>query len=197
MRLNLCAFGIAAASLFSTHVQAQTTPVVDKPLRFFIGMGITGGGDRLATARYTNGTSVDINAGGLVQFNGGVDYKFTDTVSASLGIGYHVNRANGSNGAITFERYPIELLGHYAVTPAVRIGGGLRLIDSANLSSSGVASGINGDYGSSAGAVLEGEYLFSRQFGLKLRYVNEGYKRNGSSNKIDGSHAGLMFNFYF
>jgi hypothetical protein len=188
---------LAALCLFAGNVQAQTTTAAEKPLRFFVGMGATFGGDNLATARYPNGATVNIRAGGVVQFHAGANYKFTDKISGSLAVGYHFNRASGTNGSITFSRFPVEVLGHYAVTPTVRLGGGLRWIGGAKLSSSGVASGVNADFSSTTGAVLEGEYLMSNRFGIKLRYVDESYKINGVQNKVDGSHAGVVFNYYF
>jgi hypothetical protein len=197
MNKKFIAASLAALGAFAGHAQAQTDLKAEKQLRFFVGMGATFGGDNLATARYTNGTTANIRAGGVVQFHAGANYKFTDKISGSLAAGYHFNRANGTNGSITFSRFPIEVLGQYAVTPTVRLGGGLRLISGAKLSSSGAASGIQADFSSTVGAVVEGEYLMSDRFGLKLRYVNEHYKLNGVQNKVDGSHAGVMFNYYF
>jgi hypothetical protein len=197
MSKKLLAASLVVLAAFAGSAQAQTEAPATKPLHFFVGLGVTGGGDKLVTAQYTNGTSVDVTGGGLVQFNGGVDYQFTDKFSGSLGLGYHVDRANASNGSITFSRVPVEVLAHYSVTPSVRLGGGLRLVGGAKLRSDGVASGIDADFGSTAGLVLEGEYLLNARYGFKLRVVEEKYKSNATQKTISGSHAGLMFNFYF
>jgi opacity protein-like surface antigen len=198
MSKKLLAASLVVLAGFASTAQAQTEAAAPaKPLHFFIGIGATGGGDKLVTAQYTNGTSVDITGGGLVQFNGGVDYQFTDKFSGSLGLGYHFDRANASNGSITFSRLPVEVLAHYSVTPSVRLGGGLRLVSGAKLRSDGVASGIDADFASTTGLVLEGEYLLNARYGFKLRVVEEKYKSNATQKTISGSHAGLMFNFYF
>ncbi len=197
MGKKLLAASWVVLAAFAGHAQAQTEAPATKPLHFFVGLGITGGGDKLVTAQYTNGTSVDVTGGGLVQFNAGVDYQFTEKFSGSLGLGYHVDRANASNGSVTFSRYPVEVLGHYSVTPSLRLGGGLRLVGGAKLQSDGVASGINADFGSTTGLVLEGEYVLNARYGFKLRVVEEKYKSNATQKTISGSHAGLMFNFYF
>jgi hypothetical protein len=189
--MALCAF------TGNAQAQAQTDLKAEKPLRFFVGMGATFGGDKLATARFSNGDTSDINAGGVVQFHGGAIYKFNDAISGSVAVGYHFNRINATNGSITFGRYPVEVLGHYALTPVVRLGGGMRLVNSAKLSSSGIASGINADFGSTTGVVLQGEYLMSDKLGIKLRYVDEKYKLNGVQKSVDGSHVGVMLDFYF
>jgi Outer membrane protein beta-barrel domain len=197
MSKKLMLASLAALCTFAGNAQAQADLKAEKQLRFFVGMGATFGGDNLVTARFSNGDTSDIKAGGVVQFHGGAIYKFNDKISGSVAVGYHFNRINATNGSITFGRYPVEVLGHYAVTPVVRLGGGLRLVNGTKLSSSGAASGINADFGSSTGVVLQGEYLMSENFGIKLRYVGEKYKINGVQNKVDGSHVGMMFDYYF
>ena len=47
------------------------------------------------------------------------------------------------------------------------------------------------------GAIVEGEYLFTPHVGLELRYVPEKFTPSGGGAKADGSHAGVMFNYYF
>jgi hypothetical protein len=191
--MALCAFAGNALA----QAQAQTDLKAEKQLRFFLGAGATFGGDKLASADLSYSGTTNITAGGLVQLHAGAIYKFNDTVSGSVAIGYHFDNINAKNGSITYKRYPVEVLGHYALTPVVRLGGGLRLVNDAKLSSSGDASGIKADFGSTTGVVLQGEYLMSDKLGITLRYVDEKYKINGTPYKVDGSHVGVMLNFYF
>jgi hypothetical protein len=197
MKKQILAASLLALAAFTGHAQAQSNAATPQPLRFFLGGGFTFGGDKLVTVPFNDGTKDDITAGGLAQLNAGVHYQISDNYSASLALGYHADSTAGTNGSVSFTRYPVELLGYYAVTPVVRIGGGVRLIGSAKLRGTGVKSGISADYGSTNGVVLEGEYLMSSKLGIKLRLVDEKYKINGAQNKIDGSHAGVLFNFYF
>jgi hypothetical protein len=44
---------------------------------------------------------------------------------------------------------------------------------------------------------VEGEYLFTPHIGLKLRYVSERFKPSNGGPSVDGSHAGLLFSYYF
>jgi Outer membrane protein beta-barrel domain len=204
MSNKLMAASLVALSAFTGNAQAQTDLKSEKPLRFFLGAGVTFGGDKLAFLEFQGGDTSNIRAGGVVQFHGGAIYKFNDQIAGSVAVGYHVDSVNAKNGSITFGRYPVEVLGHYALTPAVRLGGGMRLVNSAKLSSSGDIPGIKGtnvDFGSTTGVVLQGEYLMSEKLGVTLRYVGEKYKINdkfnGVQNKVDGSHVGVMLNFYF
>ena len=65
------------------------------------------------------------------------------------------------------------------------------------LKGSGLASNVNQTYDSTAGAVVEGEYLFTPHVGVKLRYVSEKFKPSNGGQSVDGSHAGLLLSYYF
>jgi hypothetical protein len=191
---------LSAASLLSVlvtgtaHAQAD-----DRPVRGILGAGLTFGGEKLATAQFTNGGSQSIRTGGLVQFYGGAEFRLGTLVTVQATAGYHVDDTSASNGSIRFSRWPLELLGHVAVNEQVRLGGGIRHINGAKLNASGAGSSIapNVDFDATTGVVIEGEYRFSPSFGLKLRYVTEDYTVKGTPSKFKGNHVGLMGNFYF
>jgi hypothetical protein len=187
------------ATLFATvgvaHAQ-MAAPAAPAPARFLVGMGLSGGGDELASAKYTNGDTVNLHGGGLIYFTAGVDYHFMPQFSLQGTVNYHVDRANAKNGDIKFERFPVELIAYYQPNPAWRVGGGVRYVNSPKLSGSGVGSGLDIDFDNTTSAVIEAEYFTSPKVGFKLRYVNETFKARGFQD-IDGSHVGLSANFYF
>jgi opacity protein-like surface antigen len=179
---------IALAAIGSAQAQ-------ERAVRAFIGAGITGGGDSLATVVFTNGSSEDVRAGALIHVYGGVEFRLAPQFTVQTSLGYHVDDTGGfSNGSLRFSRYPVELLGHFQIDNRVRLGGGARFINNAKLEGSGVLSGNRVDFDSTVGAVIEGEYLVTPSIGLKLRYVNEKYKTGGVS--VDGSHGGFYFTWY-
>lgn len=187
------------AALFATMgaAQAQTAPVPSSaPLSFVAGMGLSVGGDDLATARYTNGSSVDIKAGSGVYFTGGANYRFNPEFSVQGTVNFHVDDTNASNGNIKFQRFPVELLGYYHLNNAWRVGGGVRYVSGAKLSSSGVASGLNIEFDNTTSGVLEAEYFFNPKLGMKLRYVNETFKARGYRD-VKANHVGISANYYF
>ena len=174
----------------------------DNPVHPLVGLALTGGGDTLSHVDYTNGTSQDISAGGLVQFYGGVEYHEKGSpfgVQATLG--YHVDDTHARNGDQRFDRFPLELIALYNVAPKFRLGAGLRYAMDAKLHTSGAGQLDNGSGGgdfnfkSQLGEILMGEWLITPSMGLQLRYVHETYKLDGVS--FDGSHGGLGFNYYF
>jgi hypothetical protein len=187
----------AIALLAANAASAQQLPE-DKPVKAVVGLGLTVGGDKLATAQYTNGTSSDVYAGGTVQFHAGGEYRFHPEFSLQSTIGYHVSSAGGKNGDITFSRMPVELMWYFHPTDQWRVGAGARYVSNIKLKSSGVASGINEKSENVVGGVFEVEYFTSKRFGVKLRYVKETYKWERFNDvEFDGSHFGVFGNLYF
>lgn len=169
----------------------------DRGARGILGIGLTTGGDTLVSVAYSDGTTDDVKAGGVVHLYGGVEVPVSPTVSLQATLGYHVDDTyRGSNGSVRFARYPLEFLAHAMINPNVRIGGGARFVNSAKVTGSGVLSGLQGEFDSTVGAVIEGEYLVTRSIGLKLRAVAERYKPKGGGATVDGNHVGFYFNWY-
>ncbi|MBI5718544.1 MAG: hypothetical protein HZC37_12750 [Burkholderiales bacterium] len=171
---------------------------VDRSVRGLVGIGLTGGGDKLATVQWSNGDSTNINAGGQFDLRAGVDVRLGETpFSLQASLGWFAQRAGGTNGSVTFERFPLELMGSWRAADNFRLGAGVRRTGDAKLKGRGAASNIGTTtFKGEVGGVLEGEWLFARIYGLALRAVSEEYKApNGE--KADGSHIGLRFSVYF
>lgn len=179
-------------------------------LRFFGGAGVAFGGDTLASGTYTDGTSYEVNAGQGIVLSVGADYRVADKVTVQGSVGYQSGSTNAKNGDISFKRLPVELLVFYDISNQMRIGGGVRKANSAELTVSGAAAGsaTPGTYDSSVGTVLEGQYFFSpapaatavrkAQWGLNLRYVSETYTpTNASASAKSGNHLGLGVVMYY
>jgi hypothetical protein len=187
------------ATLFTAVGGAQAqTAVSQRSVRGILGLGVTGGGDTLASASYTDGTTQKIRAGGLVHVYAGAEFRVAPQVTLQATLGYHADDTRAAdNGSLRFTRYPLEVLGHFQVDDAIRIGGGIRLINSAKLVGRGVLGNINDEFDSTVGLVIEGEYLFARQFGVKLRGVSEEYKSTRLNGTASGSHVGAYFSWYW
>jgi opacity protein-like surface antigen len=185
---------LAALALTSAHAQSPNGPAV-RPL---LGMGLTFGGDKLYTADFTDGSSDTVRAGGIFMLYGGVEFRATDALAVQATVGYHGDSTRAaSNGSIRFGRYPVDVLALYSVTDKVRLGGGVEFVNSPKLSGSGVVGDFDVRFNNTTGVVLEGEYLFTRNFGMKARAASIKYKADGVSDKINGSYGGLMLNYYF
>lgn len=196
---SLARLAIAAAlTLPAGLAQSQELIIEDaRPVRFFIGGGLTAGGDRLVTTRYSNGSDYSLHGGGLFQIHGGFEFQVAPALSLALSAGYHVDAVDTFWGSTWFSRVPIEALAHFRVHPNWRIGGGVRWAVNPHLSSDGFAPTVDEDFSSSLGPVIEAEYLFNPRLGLKLRGVAERYKSKAGLPTVDGNHVGVMLNFYF
>ncbi len=187
-----------ALSLPIGLAQAQELILEDnRPVRFFVGGGLTAGGDRLVTARYINGSDESLRGGGTIQVHGGLEFRVAPAVTMALSVGYHVDAIDTFWGSTWFGRVPIEALAHVRIHPNWRIGGGMRWAVDPTLSSDGFAPDVDEHFRSSFGPVIEIEYLFNPRLGLKLRGVSERYKSKAGLPTVDGDHVGLMLNFYF
>ncbi|WP_028101409.1 outer membrane beta-barrel protein [Pseudoduganella violaceinigra] len=191
-------FVFAVGALFATMGAAYAQSQVTQPsaVSFLAGMGISGGGDNLATARFTNGTSQKIKAGGGFYFTTGVNYQMTQEFSLQGTVNFHVDDTSANNGSIKFQRFPLEVLGYYHINDQLRIGAGLRYVSGAKLSSSGAAEGYNTKFDDTLSSVAEAEYFWVPNFGMKLRYVKETFKAPGIRD-VKANHVGISGNIYF
>jgi hypothetical protein len=186
---------LAALALAASGASAQSASAGFHPL---LGAGLTFGGDKLATVEFTDGSTDSIRAGGLVQLFAGGEFRFDYGLTLQGTVGYHVSDSRSArNGSVRFENYPIELIALYAPMDKFRFGAGVQFATGARLTGSGVADDIGAKFKSATGAVIEGEYLFTPKIGLQLRYVNLKFTPKDGSEKVDGSHGGLMFSYYF
>ncbi|MEQ1814511.1 MAG: hypothetical protein ABL860_08700 [Candidatus Nitrotoga sp.] len=190
----------------STPANANQMGADINPVRFLVGAGLTHGGDTMATASYTDGTTDKITAGSLLLFYAGVEYRLNDNVSIQGTIGYHVDSfKQAKNGDGSFSRIPIEVMAYYHLNDKFRLGGGLRFVNNAKLKLSGTPGfligpgNFNDTFASATGLVIEGEWLPDPTIGIKLRSVSgEKYQSNNFPSVLfKGDHIGILANLYF
>lgn len=193
---------LAIAALAFGLVCTARAAEPERPLRPLVGAGLTFGGATLYTVQYSDGSSSNIHAGGLIDIYGGADFRLGEAFSLQATVGYHVDDRSARNGSLRFERFPIEVLGYYWIDPHWRAGGGVRFVQSPRVTGSGVLGGNDVNFDSTTGAVVEGEYLILPasnrvQVGVKLRYVAERYQLQGGGPSVSGNHVGIMSSVYF
>ncbi len=188
---------LGAALAIGTAFSAHATGAIS-PYKFPLGAGLTVGGDTLITVPFTDGSHDDVKAGGLVHLYGGGEFRVMDSLALQVTVGYHINDTRAaSNGSVRFTRVPVDVLAMYSANDKVRVGSGVQFVSGPELKGSGVASNASQKFDSTTGAIVEGEYLFTPHAGLELRYMSEKFTPSGGGSKIDGSHVGLMFSYYF
>jgi hypothetical protein len=197
MKKIISALALATVSLGAAQAQTMAQPAEARQMRFLVGMGLTFGGDQLANAHYTDGIDRSIRAGSMIAFNAGIDYRVTPQFSFQGTFGYHMDNASASNGSMRFERFPIELLAYYHVSPQWRLGGGARYVTGTKFKSGGAGDVGNYDFDNTLSPVVEAEYLMNANWGFKVRLVSEKFTESVSGAKVDANHVGFFANYYF
>jgi outer membrane protein with beta-barrel domain len=200
MKNVVTTLALAASVLVCSHSvsaeEASAAPASNTDL--LLSLGVTYGGDKLATISYDDGDDVDIHGGDLVLFGIGALHQFGNNWEAQPSVNYQFDRANARNGDATFDRIPLDLLGFYRVG-AHRFGGGITYHLNPKFDSDFDFAGGDGtvDFDNAVGAVVEYDYFFNEHVSLGLRYTSIKYKSDEISDDVDGSYGGLMLNGYF
>ncbi|MDD5057861.1 MAG: hypothetical protein PHQ60_08305 [Sideroxydans sp.] len=167
--------------------------------------GMTYGGDTIATAIYSNGDTATIKGGALMQFGIGGLYQFENRpLALMLSANYHFDSVSGSNGSLSFSRFPIEVLAYYTGKERFRFGGGMRFINSPEYS--GLTQ--NATFENTTGVVAEIGYQVAPQGWLNFRFVSEKYQlktltssgitySGAGTAPYSGSHLGINFTYEF
>jgi hypothetical protein len=203
MRAAVAAVSLALSLLAAGPVHAQAGAPRD--FRFALTAGLTGGGDKLGTVTFTDGTTQSIRAGGLVQIGAGFLWQPSGSpLALQTTFNYHVDSVNASNGDLRFSRYPIEVLGFYTGLGPWRFGGGARFVLDPTLTVDVPGTNLTVDFEDTIGAVLEAGYRFGSAVTVNLRYTVEKYKPKAASNgavvtntSVSGDSVGLNVVFSF
>ena len=202
----------------------------ESPWRGYLALGTSSGGDVLAktqvTDRQTGETQrIDLRAGGaLGSFTLGAEYRFTETMALRATGSYGregstqfekgtfnsaTQRYEGGHsydGGLNFATLASEVTCLFSVTPALRIGLGVRQ-SVGELSGTGTLATLanTGSYSAAPGSVVELQYLFfnSRRqsgesepaWGINLRTVRESFTNNGT--EFNADHVGIGLIAYF
>jgi len=191
------AYGSAMA-LDSQAAQTAEAPVsytLQPGPHFILNGGLTYGGDTLATAVYNNGSTKDIKAGSLVQLGMGMLWQMQDRpLALQITANYQVDSVSGSNGSLTFSRYPIEGVLYYTAKERMRFGLGARYVLSPSYQDK-VGIPYTANFDNTLGLVGEFGYAMSPVFWMNFRLVSEKYQFGTSS--YSGNHAGINFTYQF
>ncbi len=186
--------------LASTHAAAQEQPPVGTKVRPLLAAGVVGGGDKLSTIDVSIGrttTTQNVHAGGRAEFRIGAEFVVDPRWSLQASAGYVSDGIRANNGKVTFTAWPLEVLAHFRIVDAWRVGAGLRAPVNAKYEEGGVGGNASNGFTANVSPLVEVEWLVTRSIGIKLRGMHETYKVKGTSTKVDGSSAGLMGTFYF
>jgi hypothetical protein len=163
--------------------------------------GIGAGGDKIATAIFTDGSTKSLYAGNGVFADFGVQHDFSSDWSLKATLGFDIDTIAAKNANISFTRVPLDVLAIYSAGNS-HFGFGVTEHFSPQLDMDGL--GPDADFSNATGLILQYQYWL---FGI--RYTNIKYKVSsisipgGSSGSciancsFDGSSIGVFFNYVF
>ncbi len=169
-----------------------------KPVRLVCQLGISSGGEKLATATFDNGEDESIRAGGLFSASVGVIVNPFSTMNkkleTQLSVGYKQDSTSAENGDITFSRVPLEVIQFYRFDN-FRIGAGLTYHINPTLDGDGFAGDLHAKFDDALGFVVEADYFFGyRGFvGIKTTIID--YEIGGY--EVEGNSYGLVLGAIF
>lgn len=178
----------ACVLLSSSLVQAET--------RFMLETGLHAGGDDLVTVTFSDGSTEDIDAGGLISLGAGVSSDLSENLELRFVFNYKIDQVTASNGSIDFSRWVSNLSLMYKIDPW-RVGGGLAYHSGIELDGDGVASVISADFDNATGYLLEIDYFWNEHFYLGAQYTDIEYTYTGTSTDVDASSIGVVLGYQF
>lgn len=167
-------------------------------VRPLIGVGLSGGGDKLVQLTYDGAVTQHLSTGGRFMVYGGAEWRATEQVDVQATVGYHISDTTPlPDTGLRFARVPINLVGYYRLADDWRLGLGVEYAASPRVSGTGAADGVRRSYQGSAGVVVEAEYLFMPQMGVKLRYADHRFTPEDGGHAAGGRYGALMLTYYF
>ena len=193
----------------ATFAAAAKEPENGTRMDWFVGFGLTHGGDELAEVEvYYDDDShdEDLRAGELITIAAGIVVYFPmPSWSLQTSIGYHTDGVGDYNDDIKFDRYPLELIPFYNFGNH-RLGAGLSYHLSPELDLKEIG-GPKVEFDDALGWLVEYDYSFSGWenggFVLGVRYLWIDYEVDKVSNistpstDVDGNHFGIHVGYMF
>lgn len=177
-----------------------TNPAQAVEFKGVVGIGFDVGGDKLATATYTDGKTVDVNANQGLTINGGI-VMVTGDFETQATLGYKFGGPHAKNGSITWDTVPVELMEFYRASN-IRFGLGLSYQNNPKLVIDVPGSPTNGTYNfdSAVGTIAQiGWAPAGSIYSIDLRYTAIKYKQNSPASGVEknGNVVGLYASLYF
>ena len=190
---NLLSKGVSGLLLLLSAVCANAAD-----LKGVVGIGMDFGGDVLLSGTYTNGSSWEARANQGLLLNAGV-VVVTGDFETQATVGYKFGGPTATNGSVTFDVVPVELMEFYR-TGNIRAGLGVSYHNSPKLVVDVPGYGGNGTYkyDDAMGYVVQVGWAPAQSpFSVDMRYTAVNFKPQGGGTDVKASVIGLYASLYF
>jgi len=162
--------------------------------------GLHFGGDELASATFTSGSTASIDAGGFISLSIGNAFDISDNLEGRITLGWKFDTIDATNGSVDWQRFPLNALLLYKHNDW-RFGGGLTYHINPELTSSGAASEPDVKFDDALGFMGEIDYFFSptAYVGAQFTVIEYDTIPNTQVNdvSVDGNSAGVVVGVRF
>lgn len=167
--------------------------------RPMVGLGFQGGGEKLLTVYFTDGSDEAIKTNGGVFVSAGVSYDINEQYVIQSLIGYQSDTQNAENGDVAWSSFPWET-SLLARLNRFLVGGGIIFQLNPELTSSGAVSlGQDLNFDNAIGTQLQAAWTTDpkngREFQIGLHYQMIDFKYNSTT--FDGDTLGLFLRYKF
>ncbi|MGV6818307.1 MAG: hypothetical protein ACWA44_13700 [Thiotrichales bacterium] len=167
--------------------------------RPIVGLGYQGGGEKLLTVYFTDGSDEAIEANGGFFFNAGVSYDLTEQYVVQSMLGYQSDTANAENGDVAWSSFPWETSLLMRVNQFL-VGGGIVFHFGPELTSSGIVSlGRDLSFDTALGTQIQAAWTSDpnngREFQIGLHYQMIDFKYDATT--FDGNTLGAFLRYQF
>jgi Outer membrane protein beta-barrel domain len=162
----------------------------------FTQAGLHFGGDSLASATFTSGSSESIHAGGLISGSLGYEADIGDTLLVKLSAGIKLDAITATNGNVDFTRFPLNAM-IFKKGEKFHFGIGITQHTGVELSGDGLASFSTVEFDDATGLILQVDYLLNERAYMSLKLTSIDYQQINSNVDIDGSSLGILIGYRF
>jgi hypothetical protein len=193
-----------AAAQAPAEPQPRPQPWAARPYSLEFGIGMDGGGDKLLTLKFTDGSSESLYADQGFYFYAGVAFArfYSDEVAFDTAVKVAVKGWNVGSGGdeVRYLVFPLEAVERLWIGQ-FRLGGGLTYLVNPEISGNGALDTINASLDNSLGFTVQADWIGERKPGragvaIGLRYnVQELKFQQGSTVSANGIGLRLGFEF--
>ena len=160
--------------------------------------GLHFGGDTVVTVTSESGSSDSLKAGEELSLAAGGVFRVTDTVDAVVTFGLKKEVVYPDGGAITFTRYPLNILFLYR-DDNLRVGGGLTYHFNPVYKVDTETEQDLVEFSNSPGLLLDIRYFIHEYIYVAGRYTRIEYQTTSEpvEKHYDGSSLGVLLGFQF
>lgn len=194
LTIKQCRLAVVIVSLGSMGA----LPVQAAEYKGVVGIGLDFGGDTLATAVYTDGSSTDVKANNGFVINGG-GVMIIDSYETQATIGYKFGGPTAKNGSITWDAVPVELI-QFLRASNVRIGLGFSYQINPKLVIDIPGTNQTYNFDNALGTIAQiGWAPVNMPFSIDFRYTAITYRQSNASNaeEKNGNVLGIYSSFFF